>query len=269
MHIFGVQHLFKAFLCFNAAACQFSRISTERRCVRMHGVLNAWNEWNIHTKFEQKRKQTVNVCVRLRQTFWYFFLLGLEVLYVRQSTRTPREDRARRINLYERFKIVYFLLSFSLYLTLCISITISQSPQPTVSKENAKDFSFVLTQTHAHTQHHDAAIWSHVSLSVKWSLLFRYCAVQHSSVQQILLCDCVWLSVCAFASTSLFLPVEPVLLIIHITVREYLLNKVFHLNQSVRASKKPRILVIFQKVYSAIKWRWSLNFVASLWENFL
>lgn len=117
---------------------------------------------------------------------------------MRQSTRTPREDRARRIHLYERFKIVYFLLSFSLYLTLCISITISQSP--TVSKENAKDSSFVLTQTHAHTQHHDAAIWSHVSLSVKWSLLFRYCAVQHSSVVWLCVAECV--RICVYLSLS-------------------------------------------------------------------
>lgn len=102
------------------------------------------------------------------------------------------------------------------FISLHLSLYLAIFPSHWI-KENAKDFSFIQTNFHIHidTQHHDAAIWSRIS--AKWSLLFRYCCCY-----SIHLCDCVWL--CAFALVHVFLslclPVEPVLLIIHITVRE-------------------------------------------------
>lgn len=98
------------------------------------------------------------------------------------------------------------------------------------------------------------------------SLLFRYCAAQHSSVVWLCMAErCAHLrlplslflsvSTCWTGSTNYTYYCQKV------SVKQggFIWIKVYERD---RASKKPRILVIFQRVReSAIKWRWSLNFI--------
>lgn len=152
----------------------------------------------------------VSDCGRLFGFFaWYcFFFLTWD------NQHRLTSDRARRI-------IAPHERDSTLFIFLCISLALAIFPTHRI-KENANDVSS--KYKYRQIQHHDAAIWSRIA--VKWSLLFR---CSHVCIHRCAIVCAAVCIVCVLAP-SLCLPVEPVLLIIHITVSEYLLNKLFRIN---------------------------------------
>lgn len=163
-------------------------------------------------------------------------------------------------------KSFIFSLSFSPYLTLCISHYLAIASTHWIKRE-CKRFQ-LCTHTHRDTQHHDAAIWSHVSLSVKWSLLFRYCAAS-ALICCVIVCGwmCVRIRVAPSLSTCWTGSTNYTYYCQKVSVKQGISYKLRRMNEKERAKNHKFSWFFKESTVQSNEDDRSISFT-NLWENF-